>query len=143
MNSERFSEIANQSRWLIIKYWLFFPGMTNSEAAEILVNRAVNRNLIEPRILTGNFLRKWRSHRSAPLWACLSAFELSMENGWIPESEEEWIVFGYLFIKLYQTVDLLDLLHYLPKHIEKKIAIQWINIAIKNQIEYEEKKKND
>ena len=140
MDSEKFSEIANQSRWLIIKYWLLFPGMTNSEAAEILVNRAVNRKLIEPRILTGNFLKKWMNNKQAPLWACLSAFELSIENRWFPEIEEEWVVFGYLFIKLYQSVDLLELLHYLPNYIEKDLAIQWIELAIRNQIEYEANK---
>ena len=52
MDSEKFSEVANQSRWLIIKYWLLLSKMTNSESARILVECAIKKQLVKPRKLS-------------------------------------------------------------------------------------------
>ncbi|NPE56587.1 hypothetical protein HLB25_21215 [Dickeya dadantii] len=129
--------LTRDVRSRVINEWLFQSHQPPARAAEILNQRAnfsgvANRN-VSPK---GTTLNDWIKRNSAPRWACVTAFTLCIEKGWIPSTPAQWAMYAYYFVDLYvsETTRISDISKRIVdlsgNGIDKTCALGWICAAL-------------
>lgn len=126
-----FAQLAESNRSRIIDRWSFLSKDTNLNNSIMLTDFAIQAGYIEPREPPkGLTLNSWIEKNTAPLWACKSAFQLSLNAGWIPDNYTDWSVFAYLAVNCHAATTTKGHLAALPSHIPKETAAGWISAAL-------------
>lgn len=127
-----FKWLARGSRARAINEWLFQSGMSPSQAALKLNEKAIIEGLVQRRSAPkGTTLQDWINKNSAPMWACKAAFILCLENGWRPGDASGWAMYGYFFIRVNSDCKRLnDLSDRISEDMDKLCALGWICAAL-------------
>lgn len=130
--AQGFKWLTRDSKSKAINQWLFFSKKPPAVAAQILNDYAnkhkLRDNLSPPK---GTTLQDWVAKNTTPLWACLAALDLCLENGWRPETATEWAVYAYFLIRRrkgeYRLQVFSELIH---PGLDRMCALGWVVAAL-------------
>ncbi|MBK4769025.1 MAG: hypothetical protein FT726_05000 [Pantoea sp. Morm] len=132
-----FLRLTSTFRADVLTQWIAGCSTDLASAARHLTEHACHRRLIKREFAVSSaLLEEWCRRGKPPLWAALAAFDLRLNNGWRPETSEDWAGFASLFIKLNESNDLESLCQKLPDGMDVRIAAGWLTAAMEEDLHY-------
>lgn len=132
-----FLRLTSTFRTDVLIQWIAGCSTDLTGTARHLTEHACRRRLIQREFAVSTaLLEEWCRRGKPPLWAALAAFDLRLNDGWRPETYEEWAGFASLFIKLYESDDLESLCQKLPSGVDVCIAAGWLTAALEEDLHY-------
>ncbi|EEG5674753.1 hypothetical protein G3G77_004801 [Salmonella enterica] len=144
MKPTPFTEMATAFRGHIVRLWtLEHPG-SQSENAAVLTEAAINLGYVtRSRPVPGTALSSWASDpEGTPFWAAQTALTLMLNNGWSPESTQEWCGMSALIFRAHRKLPLEQLVNLLPDKVDRQTATGWFAAAIEEDAHYRSSRKS-
>lgn len=114
---------------------------TRAAAAAVLTEFAINNGLVDREtMIYGETLRDWAENNTGPLWACKAALLLLISDKWEPQTNTDWAVFSYLFIRIHDNKNLTELIGLAPDNYEVVTLSGWLCAALEAQENYKGRK---
>lgn len=148
MKQTPFTTLAGAFRAHVVKQWVMNSGYSAADAMKVMTEYAVNNNLVKRDTpVPGSNVVSWATgttvegrKSTTPLWAAQAALLQLIEDGWVPESREEWAGAASLLLTL-NAVKLDVLLEKKPTAWPLDVATGWFVAAIEENERYQVSKK--
>lgn len=133
-----FSESALQGRSKVIKLLsIKTPELTDAQTAKVLTINAVEIGLIKSRTeIYGKTLNRWckeRDGRCIQSWAAISAVDLLIKLGWIPDTPSELAVWAHSLVKRYEVLESpQSYVKHIPSAMCRGLAFSWLELAVRD-----------
>ncbi|MET1256935.1 hypothetical protein [Aliikangiella maris] len=108
------------------QYFNFSPSQLATLLTEVACKAGYTKRT---KPITGGLLIADAKSGKAPLWLCRAALDLILAQGYLPESDEEWISMVSLLVLDEEYSLSKRFVESLPKQINKYAFKEWVEIA--------------
>jgi len=120
--------VKNRSAYLsqVQQYFTFSPSQLANLLTEV-ANKAGYTTRVKP--ITGGALISHAKSGKAPLWLCRAALDLILTQGYLPDSDDEWITLIALLVLKEEDELSSSFISSLPTQIDNGAFKEWVSIV--------------
>jgi hypothetical protein len=120
--------VKNRASYLkhVQQYFTFSPSQLASLLTEV-ANKAGYTTRLNP--ITGGAVISHAKSGKAPLWLCRAALDLILTQGYLPDSDDEWVTLVALLLLNVEGELTSSFMSSLPEQVNKFAFKEWVSIV--------------